>query len=176
MHNGEFPTRRRFLGSTALAGVSLAAGGASARMHPGFGTSDFVYEVALSEAEWRGRLSEYEYSILRQGGTEWPKSSELWNDYRAGDFQCRGCDLPLYSSDHRAEIDKGWVFFAHARPDAVLTGIDTGAPYGAMSDLPALIEVHCRRCGSHLGHVLNVDDQLVHCINGTSLTFRATAA
>lgn len=166
------PSRRLFLGSTLLAWASLPFVRA-ARAFPQRNTS-YVYPVQRTEDEWREMLSEDEYAILRGGGTEYPQSSALWNDYSEGTFTCRGCGLHVYSSNWRVEIDKGWVFFAHSEPTAVLTDIDKSAPYGGMAaQAPALIEAHCRDCSSHLGHVLIVDGQLVHCINGLALTFEA---
>lgn len=166
------PDRRRFLTRALLAATAwpvALAGRAVARPSRDF---TFDYEVTLTEAQWHGRLSEYEFAILRKGGTEWARSSSLWNDYREGDFLCKGCDLPLYSSEWRVPLDKGWVFFSHSRPTAVMTDIDPGNPYGRRdAEGTAEIEVHCRRCGSHLGHLLTVEGQLVHCINGTSLMF-----
>ncbi len=70
------------------------------------------------------------------------------------------------------------MFFRHSEPNAVLTGIDGPVPeYGAAdAEYGAFIEVHCRRCGSHLGHLLQIEEQLLHCINGTSLKFQPEAA
>lgn len=168
-------TRRNLLRTSALAGAAVAVGGAVEAEN--VSGDAFVYEIRRSEAEWRAMLSDDEYAILREGDTEWPTTSPLWNDYSAGDFDCRGCDLHLYSSDNRAPIEKGWVFFYHSQPNAVLTDIDTGNPYTMAQDARgSLIEVHCRRCASHLGHILIVDGELVHCINGTSLTFRPQTA
>lgn len=168
-------TRRAFLGSSVLAGAALPFSGlAVARPEP---TSDYVYEVTRTEAEWRRRLSEFEYQVLRDGGTEWARTSALWEDYREGEFYCKGCDLHLYSSDWRVPLDKGWVFFAHSQPDAVLTDIDKSANYAMDGGNDrTLIEVHCRRCGSHMGHLLTVETELVHCINGVSLNFEPAAA
>ena len=164
-------TRRAFLGSSVLATASLPFA-ARATAAPANAADDFAFEVRKTDDEWREQLGDYHFQILRRRGTEWPKDSELWDDYRAGQFYCRGCDLHLYTSDWRAEIDKGWVFFSHAMPNAVLTDIDKSADYSrSMNHKRTLIEVHCRRCGSHLGHILNVDNQLVHCINGASLQF-----
>jgi peptide-methionine (R)-S-oxide reductase len=166
-------TRRRLLVTAASTGAALSAG--LARAEGGVSqlvASPFRYEVERSETEWRELLADDEYAILRAGETEWPTTSPLWNDYTAGDFGCRGCGLYLYSSTDRATIEKGWVFFFHSQPDAVLTDIDRGNPYTMATDPEhALIEVHCRRCASHLGHILVVEGQLVHCINGTSLSF-----
>ncbi len=180
------PTRRALMRGAALAGAgAMLPAAAPARSVPKYGDTDYQYEVTRSDAEWRALLSEHEFNILREGGTEFPKSDPKWDDYSAGTFACRGCDLPLYTSDWRARVGHGWVFFHHALTDAVLTGIDRGNPYASGSGAPAmggpgnpkrtLIEVHCRRCGSHLGHVVKIDDDLLHCINGTSLGFTASA-
>lgn len=168
------PSRRAFMGSTLLSAAALPfAGAAQARPERNF---DFIYEITRSEEEWRARLSKYEYEILRNSGTEWAKSSELWDDYREGMFHCRGCDLTVYSSEWRVELDKGWVFFSHAQPTTVLTDIDKAANYSMnASAARTMIEAHCRRCGSHLGHILTVEGQLVHCINGASLRFEPAA-
>ena len=171
-----------------MAGASIGATGAlptaaSSANVPKFGESDFGYEVELSEKQWQDRLSGEEYEILRKGGTEFPTSSALWDDYREGAFYCKGCDLPLYSSDWRAPIEQGWVFFYHSHVDAVLTGIDRSSPYGPDRQMGGpeaphrtLIEAHCRRCGSHLGHLVFTEGKLVHCINGTALRFDPKAA
>ncbi|MEM9778776.1 MAG: peptide-methionine (R)-S-oxide reductase, partial [Pseudomonadota bacterium] len=111
-------TRRSFLGSTVLDGAALPFAG-SAEARPGR-TGDFVYEIQRTEEEWRKRLSDFEYLVLRESGTEWAKSSDLWDDYREGEFHCRGCDMHVYSSNWRVELDKGWVFFSNAQPTNVL--------------------------------------------------------
>ncbi len=166
-------TRRRLLATGAWAGAALTAGRASADdVASELVASPFRYEIERSETQWRDLLTEDEYAILREGETEWPTTSPLWNDYSAGNFSCRGCGLHIYASAERAPIEKGWVFFYHAQRDTVLTDIDRGNPYSMASNPEqALIEVHCRRCASHLGHILIVEAQLVHCINGTSLNF-----
>lgn len=161
-------TRRSFLIASAVgtASVGLPAVAQSKSMSK----DTFTYEVTRTEAEWRAMLSEEEYKILRDGGTEWPATGTLWNDYTEGEFHCRGCDLNVYSSEHRAMVDKGWVFFYHGVRDAVLMDIDLGSEQTMdPEDDRTLIETHCRRCGSHLGHIVYVEDKLVHCINATSL-------
>lgn len=168
-------SRRAFLASGVALGAALPFTGA-ANAAVGDAEGAFRFEIERSEAEWRALLSDAEFEVLRTRGTEWPGSSDLWDDYSAGEYTCRGCDLHLYSSEHRAPIDKGWVFFYHSRPNAVLTGIDVGSPYSMNPDDDrSLIEVHCRRCGSHMGHILRVGNEVVHCINGTSLVFHAKA-
>jgi len=173
------PTRRRFLSSAGVSALSVAALAApgTAASQTGAAGDDFTFEITRTEAEWRARLSPEEYDILRGGQTELPGTSPLWQDFTEGTFHCRGCDLPLYTSNWRAPVDKGWVFFAHAVPNSVLTGIDVPQEaYGMGSDWPNLIETHCRRCGSHLGHILLVDGDVLHCINGTALHLEPDAA
>ena len=168
-------TRRAFLGTTVLSAATLPfAGAAHARPDR---TADYQYEITRSEEEWRQILSEYEYEILRNSGTEWAKTSEFWDDYSEGKFFCKGCDLHNYSSEWRVELDKGWVFFAHSQPTTVLTDIDKAANYSMNGNAArTMIEAHCRRCGSHLGHILTVERKLVHCINGASLKFEPASA
>lgn len=168
-------SRRAFLVSSSAAGLGIAsAGRASSPAFPPSPEPDaFTYEVRRTEEEWRALLDDEEYVILRGGQTELPASSDLWDETRPGVFGCRGCNLHLYSSEWRAPVDKGWVFFAHSEPNAVLTGIDTPQEaYGMDPNGPGnMVEVHCRRCGSHLGHILLVEGEVLHCINGRSLTF-----
>ena len=137
---------------------------------------DHIYEVGYTEEEWKNRLTEEEFRIMRMGGTEHKKTSKLWNETREGAYKCKGCDLDIYSSEYKVPITKGWVFFSHSEPDSVLTGIDLITNYGWRAKKKAAIEAHCRRCGSHLGHVLYVDKKIVHCINGKAMTFSPTKA
>ena len=127
---------------------------------PATSAAGFRFEVQRTEEDWRARLTEDEYTILREGGTEPRNSSPLATETRRGTYACKGCELPIYSSAQKIILPQGWVFFRHSYENAVLTGIDSGQ-----------IEVHCRRCASHLGHVLYVETQIVHCINGSALIF-----
>lgn len=132
---------------------------------------DHAYTVGYTEEEWKSRLTEEEFRIMRMGGTEHKKTSPHWKETRAGAYNCKGCNLGLYDSEFKVPLKKGWVFFSHSEPDSVLTGIDLITNYGWRAKKKAAIEAHCRRCGSHLGHVLYVEKQILHCINGASLTF-----
>ena len=166
-------SRRAFLGATAVSALSVGTRGAHAA---GPNRDTFVYEITRSDAEWREMLSEDEYVILRKGSTELPRTSPLWEETRAGFYNCKGCDLTVYEGRWKVVLDKGWAFFKHSEPNTVLTDIDGPVEeYGAMADGPgAFLEVHCRRCGSHLGHILLVEGQVLHCINGTALEFEPT--
>lgn len=114
------------------------------------------------------------YGILRRSNTEWPQTSDLWQTAHDGDYHCRGCDLPVFQGRWFEPLDKGWAFFHHAVENAVLLGVDSPVrQYGqtgmGSEDRIAMTEVHCRRCGSHLGHHLLVSGMYLHCINGASL-------
>jgi len=168
-------TRRGFFATSSAAALTIAAPPSA---HADGHGDAHIYTVTKTEAEWRAHLSEFEYAILREGRTEKQKTSPLWEESRPGDYHCKGCDLHSYSGNWKVNLSKGWVFFKHAQPDAVLFGIDGPvAEYGQTSSgIEAVSEVHCRRCGSHLGHHLYVEGQVVHCINGTALTFKPQSA
>ncbi len=167
--------RRQFLETSVALGVGsvLASSATSASTAASLEPRDeFTYEVVRSEEEWRGMFDEDTYKILREGDTEWPKSSEWWDDYRDGHFACRGCNLINYESTWRANVKKGWVFFSQSVPNTLLMSIDGITPDGMADDKAgASTEVHCRRCGSHMGHILKVNNKVLHCINGKALDF-----
>jgi peptide-methionine (R)-S-oxide reductase len=125
------------------------------------------FEVQKSEAEWRRVLTPAQFDILRKRGTERPGSSPLNNEKRNGIFACAGCDMPLFSSETKFESHTGWPSFTQPLPDAVATSEDR-------SFLMTRTEVHCRRCGGHLGHVFNDGPPptgLRYCMNGLALKF-----
>lgn len=165
-------TRRGFFGATSAAALTIGTA-ASARVPARLSDETFQYEVNRTDAEWRAMLAGDEYGILREGYTEQPKSSPLWTETRVGTYACKGCDLQVFDSRWKRQLEKGWVFFFHAEPNSVLTDIDGPTPdYGDMaSGEEAVTEIHCRRCGSHLGHLLIVEGAMSHCINGAALNF-----
>lgn len=153
--------RRQMLGTGAAA---LALGIASARTNAAEG----VFEVSRTETEWKSMLTPLQYKVMREEGTERAGSSPLDKNYDPGTYHCRGCDLALYASDTKYDSGTGWPSFWAALPDAVATKKDRRL-------LQVRTEVHCRRCGSHLGHIFNDGPPPTgkrHCLNGVSLVFR----
>ena len=165
-------TRRALLAVAAAMPASLIfVGRSAAATQNATPPDDFKYEVVRTEAEWHARLSEQEYHILRQGGTEPRQSSLNAFEMRGGTYRCRGCDLTNFDSKWKVpHFDIGWAFFRQARPNTILTSIDETYD-GANGKTQSVIECHCRRCGSHSGHILNVRGEVLHCLNGASLVF-----
>jgi peptide-methionine (R)-S-oxide reductase len=113
-------------------------------------------------------LSPAAYNVLRQQGTEAPFSSPFDHETRRGIYDCAGCALPLYSSATKYESGTGWPSFWQPLPNAVATSNDTS--FGMDRS-----EVHCRRCGGHLGHVFTDGPKftgLRYCMDGVALTFK----
>lgn len=150
--------RRNFL----LASVAFAIGHRTAQAGNG------NFEVTRSTAEWRARLTEAEFQVMREEGTEPPYSSPLNDETREGTYHCKGCDLPLYSSATKYDSGTGWPSFHAALPNAVATSEDRRFIFQVRT------EVHCRRCGSHLGHIFDDGPPPTgkrHCLNGLALVF-----
>jgi peptide-methionine (R)-S-oxide reductase len=124
-------------------------------------------EVKHSDAEWRRLLSPAAYDVLRNQGTETPWSSPLDHEHRKGTYFCAGCALALFSSDTKFESGTGWPSFYRPLANAIRTTVDK-------SWLEVRTEVHCRRCGGHLGHVFDDGPKptgLRYCMNGVALKF-----
>jgi peptide-methionine (R)-S-oxide reductase len=126
-----------------------------------------TFEVTYSEEEWRRRLTPEQYYVLREHGTERAGTSPLNHEKRAGTFTCAGCDLPLYSSETKFDSGTGWPSFWAPLDNAIQTSEDS-------SLFVTRTEVHCRRCGGHLGHVFEDGPPptgLRYCMNGVALKF-----
>jgi peptide-methionine (R)-S-oxide reductase len=156
--------RRSFLTLSAAAVSALLVGcrGSAAEAAERF-------PVTHTDAEWRRLLSPAAYDILRQEGTERPGSSPLNAEHRAGTFACAGCAQPVFSSRTKFESGTGWPSFWAPLPRAVATRSDR-------SMLMERTEVHCARCGGHLGHVFDDGPRPTgkrYCMNGAAMRFRA---
>ncbi|CAN7236399.1 peptide-methionine (R)-S-oxide reductase MsrB [Mesorhizobium amorphae] len=166
-------TRRDFLWSGAAAMALLAGTAAMLRIGgPKDALAAQTFEVTKTDAEWHAILSDAAYNVLRKEGTEYPGTSQLLNEHRKGVFACAGCDLPLYSSETKFDSGTGWPSFWQELPNAVGKTVDRSLGM-------TRTEVHCRRCGGHLGHVFDDGPPptgLRHCINGVALTFKPAAA
>jgi len=157
--------RRRFLRSAGFvaAVVALGACGDPAR------AKDFPFK--LTPAEWRKRLTPAQFAILREQGTEPPWTSPLLNEHRKGTFLCAGCDLRLFASSTKYDSHTGWPSFWAPLGGAIGTEADWSG--GELRR-----EVHCVRCGGHLGHVFGDGPRptgLRYCINGLALRFSPQA-
>ena len=153
--------RRRTVLSGSTVMFALAATGLAAR-------AEEIFEVTHSVEQWRARLSPAAFAVLREAGTEPAGSSPLDHETRTGIFHCAGCDLGLYSSAAKYDSHTGWPSFFEPLPDAVRLRSD-------YSWLTGRTEVHCRRCGGHLGHVFNDGPAPTgkrYCMNGVALAFR----
>lgn len=157
-------TSRRVLLTTLVSGLTLAT---AMRWHVRPVHAEDAFEYTLSEAEWRAKLSPLAYDVLREQGTERPGSSPLDAEERAGTYACAGCALALFSSKTKYHSGTGWPSFYAPLENAVATRIDTEL-------FVPRTEVHCRRCGGHLGHVFNDGPPPTgqrYCMNGVALRF-----
>ena len=163
--------RSVLLGGTALA--SLAALPFVTRaLAEGTGPVPGTFEVTHTEEEWMKILGPDAYYVMRQQGTERPWTSALLDEHREGTFKCAGCDLPLFDSKTKFDSGTGWPSFWQPLDNAV--GELTDTTLGMVRT-----EVHCRRCGGHLGHVFNDGPPptgLRYCMDGVALTFEPKAA
>ena len=163
---------RRTLLSSATLGGAVAAAAATFGFSRSEAASAGTFEVTKSDAEWRRQLTPAQYYVLREHGTERAGTSPLDHEKRKGTFHCAGCDLPLYSSEAKYNSGTGWPSFWKPLPNAIGTSVDN-------SFFSVRTEVHCRRCGGHLGHVFEdgpAPTGLRYCMNGVAMTFKPAVA
>jgi peptide-methionine (R)-S-oxide reductase len=160
---------RRELALGALTMTAVAALGAALRWRgtTAKAAAEGQFEITRTPEEWRKLLTPAQYAVLREEDTERPFTSPLNNEKRKGTFACAGCDLPLFASETKFDSGTGWPSFYAPIEGAIGTGKDW--TFGLLRE-----EVHCRRCGGHLGHVFNDGPPptgLRYCINGVALKF-----
>ena len=158
--------------SVLLSGASLLLGGGFAALGLGRAMAATPaakehFEVEMTDDAWKAKLSPRAYAVLRHEATETPFTSPLLEEHRKGTFTCAGCALALFSSTTKFDSGTGWPSFWQPLPNAVNQQVDKSI--GMVRD-----EVHCRRCGGHLGHVFDDGPKptgLRYCMNGVSLGF-----
>jgi peptide-methionine (R)-S-oxide reductase len=165
-------TRRQLIIAAFVAlGVAPAAGVALRRNRPMSSPStppDGPFPVTKRDEEWQAALTPKQYAVLRHHDTEYPGTSPLLREHRPGVFVCAGCGQELFASETKYESGSGWPSFYDAREGAVGTSEDR--TLGVRR-----VEIHCSRCGGHLGHVFP-DGPLPtgrrYCTNGAALAFK----
>ena len=131
--------------------------------------TDKTFEVTLDDAEWRRRLTPAQHRVLREHGTERAGTSPLDKEYSAGIYHCAGCGQPVFDASTKFNSGTGWPSFSAPLDAAVETTSDR-------SFFMVRTEVHCQRCGGHLGHVFEDGPAPTgqrYCMNGVSLDFAA---
>ena len=168
--------RRSFLlGGTAIAAIvaiPFATRLFGTALGEGTGPVPGTFEVTHTEEEWRQILGDDAYYVMRMQGTERPWSSPLLEEHREGTFICKGCDLPLFDSATKYDSGTGWPSFYQPLDNAVGELVDSSLGM-------VRTEIHCRRCGGHLGHVFNDGPPptgLRYCMDGIALKFEPKAA
>jgi peptide-methionine (R)-S-oxide reductase len=129
------------------------------------------FPIQKTDAEWQAELSPEAFKVLRKHGTERARSSPLDKVYDSGTYSCAGCGTPLFLADTKFDSGTGWPSFFQPLEDAVETTVDRTL-------FMSRTEVHCAKCGGHLGHVFNDGPKptgLRYCMNGVSMEFKPQA-
>jgi peptide-methionine (R)-S-oxide reductase len=159
-------TKRSFVGAAAAALGGLFVPGCARGEEDGAEPAE-TFEITKSPDEWRAALSPEQYRVLRHAGTERSGSSPLDREHRRGTFVCAGCALPVYRSEAKFDSGTGWPSFFEPIEGAVRTREDNTL-------FATRTEVHCRRCGGHLGHVFDDGPPPTgkrYCMNGVAMNF-----
>ncbi|MGL5943062.1 MAG: peptide-methionine (R)-S-oxide reductase MsrB [Waterburya sp.] len=130
-------------------------------------TSENQYEIQKTEQEWKEILTPEQFRVLRKHGTERAGTSPLDKNYSEGTYLCAACGQPLFTSDTKFNSGTGWPSFYQPLENAIDTTVDR-------SLFTTRTEVHCSRCGGHLGHVFSDGPKPTgqrYCMNGVSLEF-----
>lgn len=161
--------QRRTLLAAGVISTLGAAGGLYflSTKPPQMANTPSEFEITRTEDEWRKLLTPEQFNVLRKHGTERAGSSALDKEYGKGNFVCAACDLPLFVSDTKFNSGTGWPSFYDPIPGAIDTSVDRTL-------FIKRTEVHCHRCGGHLGHVFEDGPKptgLRYCMNGISMKF-----
>lgn len=127
-----------------------------------------TFAITKTEAEWKAQLTDLQYYVLREAGTERAFTSPLNDNKAKGIYVCAACETPLFKSDYKYDSGSGWPSFDREIKGNVSFSVDYNLGYGRK-------EEHCSTCGGHLGHVFEDGPRettgLRHCINGAALKF-----
>ena len=169
-------SRRDLFGVAAIAAAVPAVYALDDALGGGFGSARAAttekFAVNFTPAQWHQRLSPAAFAVLREEGTERPFTSPLNDEHRPGVFACAGCALPAYKSQTKFDSGTGWPSFYAPIANAVSQRND-----GSLG--MSRTEVHCARCGGHLGHVFDDGPKptgLRYCMNGVALSFTPSRA